>query len=205
MKSDLAILILAGGGSERLDQVKSLVKVNDKSMIRQIVDRISPLSERIFISCKAEFETLKSMFPDLIICRDKFEKKAPLTGLVSSLPCIEREYVAILPCDSPKVNPKAIELLYKNIKDHNAAIPKWPNGFIEPLIAIYRVEELSELAKKSWEKEEMKLSKIIDRLEDVVFVSTEEIKEVDEELETFLNINTLKDLEKNFEQHEPVD
>ena len=42
----------------------------------------------------------------------------------------------------------------------------------------------------------MKLSKTIERLDDVVFVSTEKIKKLDRELKSFININQWKDLEK---------
>ncbi len=194
MKDDLTILILAGGKSERLGQVKSLVKFGTEPMIKKVVDRVYPLSDEIVISSKAKVKELENIFPDLRIYGDKFEKKAPLTGLISSLPHIKRKYVAIVPCDSPKLNPEVIELLYEKAKNHSAAVPKWSSGLIEPLIAVYHVPELINVTKSAWRNKQMKLTEIIDRLKDVTYVSTEEIKKIDEELETFLNINTQEDI-----------
>ncbi len=198
MKEELTLLILAGGRSERLGEVKSLLDIDGQAMVSHVVDGLSPLTDDLIISCRLDCDRLKEMFPSARIAIDEYEKDAPLTGLKSSLPLVRTEYVAVVPCDSPVVRREVIELLLDKARDNSAAIPKWPNGFIEPLIAVYRVGEFRKAVNLAWENEEMKISKVIEKLEDVEYVSTEEIKKVDGSLESFININTPEDLEKHF-------
>lgn len=198
MNDRLALLVLAGGRSKRLGEIKPLVEINNEPMIKKVVKEVSAITSEVIISCREGRGKLEAIFPDARIHRDDFEEEGPLVGLMSSLPSIRREYVAVVPCDSPLIKLEVLELLFEEAKEHSGAIPRWPNGYLEPLTAVYRVEELVDATKSTWREGNMKLTKVIDKLEDVNFVSTENIKSVDGKLESFININTQEDLEKNF-------
>lgn len=197
MEDGLTLLVLAGGESERMGRSKALLKVDGREMIRYVIDRLTPLTSDLIISCKAGRERLEGIYPGARIAVDKSERDGPLVGLMSSLPLVENEYVGVVPCDSPKVRKELIVSLLNRARNNSAAIPRWPNGYIEPLVAVYRAEELEKAVNSVWERGEMKLSKVIERLEDVVFVPTDELKEVDKGLESFVNVNTPEDFEKH--------
>ena len=190
----LGILILAGGGSKRFGGEKAFFEIRGKPMIQHVFERVSKLSTEILISCRARREKLAEMFPDAKVIVDKWEEKGALTGLASALPEVRSEYVALVTCDSPKVNPHVIELLYGTAKGHDCAIPRWPKGYTEPLQAVYKTEKLREAVGKAWKSKKMKLATVLEMLPDVVYIPTERFKEVDPKLESFLNVNAPGDI-----------
>ncbi len=187
--------MLAGGNSRRFGGRKAFFKVDGKPMIQHVVESVSKLSDEILISYKLGHAELMEMFPRAKIIQDEFDRKGALTALVSSLPEVKSRYVAIATCDCPRIKPEVLRLLLGNARGHDGAIPRWPNGYIEPLQAVYRTKKLQAAVQKVWGEERMKLTDVLDMLLDLVYVSTEEIKKVDPKLESFLNVNTPKVLD----------
>lgn len=187
---DLSVLVLTGGESQRFGGKKALFKIDGKPMVQHTVERVSTLSSEVLISCKSGCRELTKMFPWAKVIRDKSRKKGALTGLVSSLPKINSEYVAIVACDCPRINPAAIKFLLKRARGHDAGIPRWPNGYIEPLQAVYKTEKLRRAAEEAWKDGKMKLYDVLKLMKDAVYVSTENLRKVDPKLKSFLNLNT---------------
>ena len=190
----LGILILAGGGGERFGGEKALFRIGGKPMIQLVFEEIRKLSREVVISCRSSREKLARMFPEAKIVPDKFDKKGALTGLMSALPEIGSEYVALVTCDSPKIKSEVLKLIFRSAQGHDGAIPKWPNGYIEPLQAVYNTGKLRRAVIEAWGDGKMRLAEVLGRLSDIVYVSTEELKKADPELESFLNVNLPEDL-----------
>jgi molybdopterin-guanine dinucleotide biosynthesis protein A len=192
---EFSVLILAGGNGVRFGGRKAFFKVGEKPMVQHVFERISKLSDEILISCKLDYAELLEMFPRAKVVQDKSDKNGALTGLISSLPEVRSKYVAIVTCDCPRIKPAVLSLLLENARGHDGGIPRWPNGYMEPLQAVYRTERLQEATRKAWGAERMKMADMLEILPDLFFVSTEEIKKVDPQLESFFNVNTPKDVD----------
>jgi len=190
----LAVLILAGGGSKRFGSEKAFFVVDGRPMIQHVVEGISKLSREIVISCRSGREKLEMMFPGAKIVSDRWERMGALTGIITALPEVTSEYVVLVTCDCPKIKPEVLEELFKSARGHDGAIPRWPNGYIEPLQAIYRTRKLREAVENAWKGGKMRLAAVLEMLLDVVYVSTEELREVDPTLESFLNVNSPEDV-----------
>lgn len=193
---DLGILILAGSDSKRFGQNKAFYGINGKPMIKHVMNRVSKLSNEIVISCKSNREDFAEMFSFAEVIKDKWKIVGSLTGLVSTLPSMKSTYVAIITCDCLKVNPEIIKELAHRARNSDGAVPVWPNGYLEPLQAVYDRKKLIEVVEKAWKKREMKLTKILEMLPDLNYVSTEELKKIDPRLESFLNLNYIDDVQK---------
>lgn len=191
----LAILVLAGGGSERFGGEKPFFEIGGKPMIQHVVEKISGLSEEIVISCRSGEQRLMAMFPDAKVVVDNHDKKGALTGLVSALPWVKAGCVALVTCDCPKINPEIIRQLFEVAKAHDGAVPRWPNGYVEPLQAVYKTEKLRGAVDNLWRGGEMRLAEVLNELPDIAYVSTEELKKIDPKLESFLNVNSPEDVE----------
>lgn len=194
MIDDLTVLILTGGHSRRFDDDKAFLKVGGNTLIGRVVERFEK-AQRLIISCKKGKRKLRKMFPEAEVVGDEHREEGPLIGLLSALPLVETKYVAVLPCDHPHMKVQVLNFLLERAEGHEAAVPRWPNGYLEPLVAVYDAVKLKEAARRVWSRGLMKLSLVIDELTDVVFVPMEEIREVDPELESFVNINSPDDLE----------
>ncbi|MGQ9787763.1 MAG: molybdenum cofactor guanylyltransferase [Candidatus Hadarchaeaceae archaeon] len=195
-KEEFAILILAGGYSKRMGYRKAFYAVSGQPMIKRVFLRVKRLSDEIIISCKQYQEELRKMFPTTRLIVDKIPDKGPIAGLISALPEITSNYVAVLACDSPWIKPDVLVFLYTCARGHDGAILKWPNGFIEPLQAVYRTKKLLEATLKAKNRGKTSLGDVVNFLNDVVYLTPEELKTIDPCLVSFININSPDDVQR---------
>jgi molybdopterin-guanine dinucleotide biosynthesis protein A len=109
---------------------------------------------------------------------------------------MKSEYCIVLSCDTPFVNDSVLRFLFRRAVHSDAAIPKWPNGDIEPLQSVYKVKSVIPAAKMSLSRNEFRNVDMIKRLSRVNYVPIQEIKRVDAELNTFFNVNRRSDLRR---------
>ncbi len=192
-------IILAGGRSTRFGGgEKSLKPVNGRPMICHVREAISPLVDEIIVSVRDE-QQRDRVFPYLLddnnaFAYDERHDIGPLAGVLQSLKAAHGEYVVIVACDMPLVNTRAIELLFEKAKGHDAAVPLGDDGFLEPLHAVYRRETMIRAVRESLANGELRIAAPLKRLKDVVYIPVDEIRKVDPELKTFLNVNRAEDL-----------
>jgi len=102
----------------------------------------------------------------------------------------------LLPCDAPLVSTKIIQLLFDACNNRRAVIPRWPNGYIEPLQAVYHTQSAIIAAKTALDQGLMSMRSIIENLKEVRYISTVVLEQLEPRLTTFFNINTPEDLKK---------
>jgi molybdopterin-guanine dinucleotide biosynthesis protein A len=85
-------------------------------------------------------------------------------------------------------------LLFEKANGHDAAIPRWDERMFEPLHAVYSRKMLPEI-ERAFERGKHSVLSSVFQMKDVIFVEVSGIREIDPELRTFANINTVEDLE----------
>lgn len=192
-------IILAGGSSKRLGFNKGLVLLLDKPLIKYVLDAVNTIVEEkiVVISSEALAETFaKVLGPNIKIVLDKIEAQSPLIGALTGFSEAHGEYSLLLPCDTPMVSKEVLALLLELCIGKNAVIPRWPNGHIEPLHAVYRTKPALEAAEKALHDGRFDMRSMIEKLRGIRYVSTLVLEQFDPELKMFLNINTLMDLKR---------
>jgi len=190
-------LILAGGKSKRMKGNKALIKLGDKPLLLHVTERVQGLTQEtvVVVGKNDDLNDYESFLPPSVtLLRDIVTGMGPLAGILTGMQNMRSEYAVVLPCDSPFIKREVLTYLFKTVQGADAAIPRWLNGNIEPLHAVYRVPAAIPAAKAALEGRELFILDMIKRLDRVVYVSTEEIRKIDEELVTFFNINTQEDL-----------
>ena len=96
----------------------------------------------------------------------------------------------------PFINPEVVEFLFDIIaaSRYDAVVPRWENGMLEPLHAVYRRESTLSAIKNAVVEGDRRLSNLLAQL-DVYLLPVAKIREIDPGLETFTNINTPAELE----------
>ncbi|MHA1461247.1 MAG: NTP transferase domain-containing protein, partial [Promethearchaeota archaeon] len=126
--------------------------------------------------------------------------RTPMLGIYSGFKELNNlgfEKGFLLSGDMPLIKPEVVELLIKEVEGYDCCIPRWNNGFLEPLFAIYPVEKTYELAKKTIQEKNYAFNSIIDKTWNINYISVEEsIKPLDQNLVGLINVNGPVDLEK---------
>jgi molybdopterin-guanine dinucleotide biosynthesis protein A len=193
------VVILAGGFSRRFGQDKGLIDLAGKPLILHVADRISKVVNEPLVVVnssvqKQKFESLLSHKANVVV--DKHNAQSPLVGALTGFESAKGEYSLLLPCDTPFISTQIAQFLLDTCLNKGAVIPRWPNGYIEPLQAVYHTKLALTAAKKALEQGKLDLRSMIARLRGVRYISTVILRQVDPKLLTFFNINTLRDLKK---------
>jgi molybdopterin-guanine dinucleotide biosynthesis protein A len=208
----LAIIILIGGKNIRFgNESAAVLDVLGKPLILHQIETLSKFDEDVFLIAHSEKQInsyyKKIEFPrdinfivdDTEIIEDN-ELRTPMLGIYSGFKELNRlgfEKCFLLSGDMPLIKPKVIELLIKEVEGFDCCIPRWNNGFLEPLFAIYPIKKTFELAKKTILEKNYALNNIIDNNWNINYLSVEEsIKSLDQNLVGLININGPIDLEK---------
>ena len=107
------------------------------------------------------------------------------------------EKVFAFSCDTPLIKQEVIDLMINQPSGFDCHIPRWDNGFLEPLFAIYPVKKALEKAIKNIKNKKYKLINLLSNKWRINYVSIERlIKPLDKGLISFINVNGPIDLEK---------
>jgi molybdopterin-guanine dinucleotide biosynthesis protein A len=101
----------------------------------------------------------------------------------------------LLPCDSPLIKTSVLELLFSTIDEWDAVVPRHPAGHIEPLHASYKTDVSRAVAEQALSSGKRSMKDLITKLR-TLYLSTDIIKQLDPELDSLTNINTLDELRK---------
>ncbi|MEM0240615.1 MAG: NTP transferase domain-containing protein [Candidatus Nezhaarchaeales archaeon] len=195
--SKRGVIILAGGASRRMGKDKALLSVKGVPMIKRVTDVALKVSGEVIIvtSNRRSLRDISGVVGGgVTIVEDEERGWGPIMGIFTGCKRARAEYVAVVPCDVPFLNPKVLLELFKRAEGHEAAIPLWPNGFLEPLQSVYRRQTVLDIVEGLIKKGSRSIMHLISSLRDVVYVPVEELKLIDEKLLTFFNVNTPRDL-----------
>ncbi|HIH75178.1 MAG TPA: molybdenum cofactor guanylyltransferase [Methanosarcina sp.] len=195
-------IILAGGRGRRMGMVeKALLEFEGKTILERLIENLFRVVDEVILSVrdtsqKEKLVSVHEKFSDREIrfCFDTLEDAGPLEGIRAGLLESRSEYSFVCAGDMPFVNFEVVDLLFEKARAHDAALPKWNDKMFEPLHAVYSKKMLLEI-EKAFERGKHSVLAPVFQMKDVIFVEVSEIREIDPELRTFVNINTVEDLE----------
>ncbi len=191
------VLVLAGGTSKRLKENKALMILGEKPLLLHVIEKVLGLTNEIIVVLgkNDEIEKFSSHLPSKVtVLKDIVEGMGPLAGILTGMQYMRSKYALVLPCDSPFIKKEVLRYLLNLVEGADAAIPRWPNGYLEPLHAVYKVSSTIPAAENALRKGKLFIQDIIEQL-DIVYADIDQIRKFDKELITFFNINSLEDLE----------
>ncbi len=208
----LAIVILIGGKNIRFgNESAAVLDVLGKPLILHQIETLSKFDEDVFLVANSEYQ-INSYYREINFPRDinfivddaeiigEPDVRTPMLGIYSGFKELNNlgfEKGFLLSGDMPLIKPEVVELLIKEVEGYDCCIPRWNNGFLEPLFAIYPVEKTYELAKKTIQEKNYAFNSIIDKTWNINYISVEEsIKPLDQNLVGLINVNGPIDLEK---------
>jgi len=192
-------IILAGGSSERLGCDKGLMDLAGKPLIQHVYDRVKGYVDEVLVvvSSAEQRKRYSRLFPPSVkVLMDFSDGGCPLIGALTGFMEADGVHSVLLPCDTPFISGDVIELLFEAAFNVNASIPRWPNGYIEPLQAVYRTRPALKAAEIAFKNGERRMQSMISRLRRVRYISTIVLREFDPHLLSLFNVNTPLDLRR---------
>ena len=198
MYNDITGIILSGGKSKRMGVNKSLLKVESKTIIEVVQDKISKLFKELLVVTN---EPELYQFLNMKIYEDIFPGKGPLTGIHSGLVHSKTQQNFILSCDIPLITTDMINTIINYKKDSPITIAK-ADGYIQQLCGVYdksclsKVEDLLEESlsdenrNTQQEKRGCKVLQLIKEI-DAEILDAEALPFYNKDL--FFNMNTMDD------------
>ena len=195
-------IVLAGGRGRRMGMVeKALLEFEGKTILERLLENLFRVVDEVILSVrdipqKEKLLPVLEKFPsrEIRFCFDSKEDAGPLEGIRAGLLESRSEYSFVCAGDMPFVNFRVVDLLFEKAEGHDVALPRWEERMFEPLHAVYSRKLIPEI-EKAFERGKHSVLAPVFEMPDVVFVEVSEIRELDPELRTFANINTVEDLE----------
>ncbi|MCM3567134.1 molybdenum cofactor guanylyltransferase [Neobacillus mesonae] len=189
---EASAIILAGGKSSRMGTNKSLLKINGKTNIERIRDRLKSSFHDIILVTNNQkaFE-----FLEVKMVSDEFTGMGPLAGLHAGLKASQDELNFVAACDMPFVSAELAKKMINYGPSVDAVVPVI-NGKCHPLFAVYR-KEIAEKAAKCMKNGHLSMRHLLDQIT-VKYITEKDIAGFDDsELEhIFFNMNEPKDYKK---------
>ena len=213
----IAFVILIGGKSTRFGSDKGIFEFLGKPLISYQLDTLYKFNREMFLVAhsqeqidvykeKINFAENVSFITDDMELIEEEDLRTPMIGLYSAfnkLSEFDYDKAFTFSCDSPLIKSEVVDLLLRQAEGYDCYIPKWENGFLEPLFAIYPVKEAFEQAKESLLSKTYKLTNLINKNWKINYVPIEyDIKPLDENLISFINVNGPIDIEKLMELYQ---
>jgi len=187
MIEDCTAIILAGGESKRMGQDKASIMLAGESLLNRAIANLQPLFEHIIISVR-EPQTGISL-PQ--IC-DENTRRAPMVGIATALDKIETNWVFVVAVDMPFISADLIRFLAKKREGKQVVVPMI-DEHLQPLFAYYAKACLPAMQQQI-AAENRSLRRFIGGVDSVI-VPKEALEPFDSSLMSFLDLDSLKDLE----------
>jgi len=183
-------VILSGGLNSRFDgKNKAFMKVGGRRIIDRLLDIFSDLFAEIIIVTNQPRHFLQW---DLTIVTDIFSVRSSLTGIHTGLFYMKNPYGFFSACDTPFLKKELVEILIEQIEQKiDIIMPETAAGF-EPLCAIYSKRCLKP-AEDHLRANKVKIQWAL-RSSRIKHIPENQLRTVDPELRSFLNINSPQDL-----------
>jgi len=186
-------IILAGGKSTRMGEDKGLKKLDNRALVKHVIDRVSPLVDEVLLVLGSEEQKRaysRQLGDSVRYVIDEYVEHASIIGAISGFKVAKGEYALLTGCDMPFISPKVVNLLFKKAEKHDGATFQWANGWIEPLLAVYHVKSASIIAEKLYSNKEMRLRMILYSLPDVNMIPMDELRKIDNDMLSFFDTDT---------------
>ncbi len=192
LPEDCSCAILAGGENRRMPVLKAFIEVGGQKIIERNLGIMKRLFREIFIvTDRPELY----LYSGVSLLGDIYGIRGPMTGVFTALLNASNPWVFISACDMPFVNKSVIEYMASKRDNYDAVVPKSPGApdSAEPLFAFYSTRLLSPMEKALLAGKKSLKDFLSDKR--VQYISRGEIKKIDPEGASFINLNTPEDVD----------
>jgi molybdopterin-guanine dinucleotide biosynthesis protein A len=183
-------LILAGGENKRLPMLKGFLEIDGKRIIESNIDLLERIFDKVIISTNNPEYYFYLGRP---MIGDTMSERGPMTGILSTLKLPEISEIFVTACDMPFISGELIRSIVDQWDTRwDAVIPVFEKK-PQPLLGIYS-KPIAQNMEDSIKSGKRSLRKFLQGMH-VLYISEKDIRRIDREGKSFININTPEDAE----------
>lgn len=191
MITDVTGVLLAGGKSRRMGEDKRFLLVGEQTLFERSGVVLRKLFEQVCIVIAQDSPPLQT---EVSVVRDLIPDCGSLGGLYTGLRLAKTQHIFLAACDMPFVHEGLVRFLI-GLKDNADVVLATWNNQLQPTHAVYSRDCLPVL-EDLIHRRELKIQHMITHPSLRVRLVTEmEVRRIDVEGRSFLNVNTPSDLE----------
>jgi len=183
-------VMLAGGENKRFPYLKGFIEAGGRRIIESNIEILTSVTDSIVISTNTPEHYFYLGVP---LIGDIITSAGPMSGIYSALYSTKSDAVFVSACDMPFLNKALIEYIITNA-DKEATVPVY-NGKAEPLFGVYS-SALLQTMENMIEHGRTSMYHMLDEV-DVKYIDEDEIRGIDPEGLSFININTIDDFDRH--------
>ena len=186
-------IILAGGRSTRMNGDKGLRELCGEALVNRVIRRIGELVDEVLLVVGSEEQReaySRVVDEDVALVVDLYSDGSPLVGAITGFKHAKGEYAFLAACDMPFISDEVVETLFDEGEGCNGAVFQWPNEWIEPLLAVYRVQPSLEKALELYGSGDLRVRRILQNLPKVKMIPMENLKAIDTDLHSLFDADT---------------
>jgi len=207
-------VLLAGGENKRMPVLKAFIEVEGKKIIERNLKIMRQLFNEIFIVTN---QPELYSYLGVPMFGDVYNIRGPMTGVLTALMNSSNKWIFVSACDMPFINPGLIRFMAderhnpvcfpilnaRQKKDftvmprsdiYDVVVPVLHHR-AEPLFAFYSIRVLNSLEQFILSGKKGIKDFLLNHDKRVKYISSEEIKNIDPDLRSFINLNTPEDIE----------
>lgn len=120
--------------------VKALLEVGGVSILERLAVLLAPRFDELLLVAKEPepFAALAQQSPPWRLALDALPGRSSLTGIHTALANARHDHVFVTACDTPFLQPALLNALRQRLTvEDDVVLPQKPDGYFEPLCAIY--------------------------------------------------------------------
>lgn len=211
---DCTGVILAGGENKRMPVLKGFIEVEGKKIIEKNLKIMKKLFREVFIVTNQPELYSYLRVPML---GDVYNIRGPMTGVLTALMNSSSDWIFVSACDMPfiypdvirfmarqRYNPTCFAIINRGQKSdldtistadiYDTVVPLL-NYRAEPLFAFYSKKIMSSLEQFVLTGKKSIKYFLLNHDKRVKYITSEQIKSIDPDLRSFINLNTPEDIE----------
>lgn len=196
---DIEAFILVGGRSVRFGRDKATFQFEGATLAERTAETIkialSPTYTRLVAANDSQLSGPSPLASGLPVVFDLSDGRGPVGGLQAALAYARTEWALVLGCDFPFISIELLRCLATLItEDFDAVAPVQPDGQTQPLCTFYRVKPCLNVINDIFDqgRPAPALKYILDQVR-TRFVRFEELADLPNSANLFLNLNTPED------------
>ncbi len=199
-QASVSAAILVGGAATRMNgAAKPLLEVGGRSILEWLRETLAPRFAEILLVAKEPqpYEALCSGQPSggtpLRLALDSLPARSSLTGIHTALANARTQHVFLTAGDTPFLRPELVDALLDHLRpEDDVVLPQKPDGYFEPLCALYSRRCLPHI-EAQLARGDHKIIKFFDKVR-VNPLPVESLLKADPGLLSFNNANTPDEL-----------